>query len=144
VGDVFEPSNGGHRLSNSTFTVYKVTVAGRAGTYPPAWPIAWRSKQHSWDGFYQNAEKILPRVGNPCNHFFKVTAGGGTANGSKAPDWGKAYDYKGSCSSVTTGGQVKDGGITWTDKGDFILGTMHLVNLGRDDCRSDVFIGALN
>jgi len=32
----------------------------------------------------------------------------------------------------------------WTDKGEFVLGTMHLGNLGRDDCRSDVFIGVLN
>lgn len=143
LGDAFEPSNGGHQLWNGRFTVYKVTVAGRAQAYPGAWPTGWNLR-HQRQGFYRNGEKILPRAGNPCNHLFKVTAGGGTANGSTVPDWKKAYGYQGSCSSVKAGGQVKDGGITWTDKGEFVIGTLHLANMGRDDCRSDVFIGTLN
>jgi hypothetical protein len=145
VGDVFEPSNGGHGHSNSSFNAYKVTVAGRAGSYPPGpWPTGWRLKQNPGQGYYQNGEIALPRFGNSCNHLFRVTAGGGTANGSKVPDWQKAYNYHGSCGSVAVGETISDGGITWTDTGEFVLGTIHLANAGHDDCRSDVFIGALN
>jgi hypothetical protein len=144
AGDLFEPSNGGHGHSNSNFNVYKVTVGGSSNSYPPrAWPTGWRVKQHKRQGFYQNGDTVLPRAENPCNHLFEVTAGGGTANGTR-PDWKKVYAYKGDCSAVTTAGTVKDGNLTWTDKGEFVLGTMHIVNLGRDDCRSDVFIGRLN
>jgi hypothetical protein len=28
--------------------------------------------------------------------------------------------------------------------GEYVLGSMHLANMGKDDCRSDVFIGTLN
>jgi hypothetical protein len=144
VGDAFEPSNGGHGHANGDFNVFQVTVAGRSSSYPPgAWPTGWRLKQNAGQGFYQNGDTTLPRFGNPCNHLFQVTAGGGTANGSKFPDWQKAYAYSGSCSSVASGATITDGGITWTDIGEFALGTLHLANLGRDNCRSDVFIGEL-
>ncbi len=145
VGDVFEPSNGGHGRSNNGFNVYKVTVGGRSDKYPSGnWPSGWRLRRNAGEGYYQMGETVLPRFGNACNHYFKVTAGGGLPNGSKVPDWQKTYDYQGSCSSVSPGTTVQDGNITWTDMGEFVLGTMHLANLGQDDCRSDVFIGALN
>jgi hypothetical protein len=146
VGDVFEPSNGGHGRANSSFNVYKVTVAGSSRFYPPStsWPTGWRLKQSAWQGFYQEGDTILPHGRNPCNHAFQVSAGGGAASGSWPPDWQKGYGYAGSCSAVKSGMKIKDGGITWTDMGEYILGTMHLANMGRDDCRSDVFIGALN
>ena len=143
VGDVFEPSNGTNPHLNSSFNVYKVTVEGSASTYPPGdWPTGWRLKHDASQGLYQNGDTILPH--NPCNHAFQVSAGGGTANGSQAPDWSKVYGYDGSCSQIKSGAKVVDGGITWTDIGEYTLGTLHLANLGRDDCRSDVFIGALN
>lgn len=146
VGDVFEPLNGGHGRANSNFNVYKVTLAGLSAHYPPStsWPTGWRLKHKAWQGYYQNGDTILPHLLNPCNHAFQVSAGGGTGNGSRMPDWQKAYGYDGSCSTVKAGMKVTDGGITWIDTGEYILGTMHLANLGRDDCRSDVFIGALN
>lgn len=145
VGDVFEPSNGGHGRANASFNVYKVTVAGSSSSYPrrAAWPTGWRFKQHAKQGYYQNGDTVLPRANNPCNHAFQVSDGGGTPNGSQPPDWKKAYG-SGACSSVKTGMTIKDGGITWTDTGEYVLGTMHLANAGHDDCRSDVFIGALN
>jgi len=145
LGDVFEPSNGPNRHTNSSFNVYRVTLAGSSGSYPRGpWPTGWRLKQNVREGYYQNREVILPHDRNPCNHAFQVAAGGGTANGSRVPDWQKAYKYRGSCTSVKTGATVTDGGITWSDIGEYVLGTMHLENLGRDDCRSDVFIGMLN
>ncbi len=146
VGDVFEPSNGGHGRFNSSFNVYKVTVAGSSKSYPAgtSWPTGWRLKQHRGEGYYQNGETILPRAQNPCNHAFQVSDGAGTANGSQPPNWQKAYGYAGSCSSVKAGAKIKDGSITWTDRGEYVLGTMHIANLGHDDCRSDVFIGELN
>ncbi len=146
VGDVFEPSNGGHRRANGDFNVFKVTVAGSSNSYPQgaSWPTGWRLKRNKREGYYQNGDTILPHGRNPCNHAFQVSAGGGMANGSQVPDWQKRYGYAGSCSSIKAGAQFTDGGITWTDTGEYVLGTMHLANLGRDDCRSDVFIGALN
>ena len=146
VGDVFEPSNGGHRRANNSFNVFQVTVAGTSISYPQgaSWPTGWRLKQHKRQGYYQNGDTILPHGRNPCNHAFQVSAGGGTANGSQVPDWQKIYGYAGSCSAVKPGATFTDGGITWTDTGEYVLGTMHLANLGHDDCRSDVFIGALN
>jgi len=148
VGDVFEPADDiGNGHPNGRFNVFKVTVAGSSVSYPPGtWPQAWLAKQSGEQGFYSIGETILPLTfpNNPCNHRFKVTDGGGTATGSKPPIWKSVYGYNGSCSSVTTGAEVTDGGITWTDMGDYVLGTMHLANLGRDNCRSDVFIGVLN
>jgi len=143
VGDIFEP---GHRMGNDhpnpNFNVYKVTVAGSSSSYPPYWwPQAWSKK---W-GTHKAGQIILPLEvpNNPCNHYFQVTAGGGSASGANPPMWKDVYGYHGSCSSVTRGTTVSDGGITWTDRGEYILGTMHLANMGRDDCRSDVFIGEL-
>jgi hypothetical protein len=148
VDDVFEPAHDiGDGHPNPRFNVFKVTVAGSLSSYPPgAWPNGWWPKQNATWGFYSNGETILPLSfpNNPCNHRFQVTAGGGKASGPRAPIWKEAYGYKGSCSSVTTGSRVVDGGITWTDMGEYVLGTLHLANMGRDDCRSDVFIGALN
>src|SRR5271157_476243 len=147
VGDVFEPSNGtGNGHPNPGFTVFRVTVSGSSSNYPNGpWPRAWMLKHDAADGFYQDGDIILPNIKrNPCNHAFQVTSGGGTANGSKLLDWQNAYGYSGSCQSVTTGQKVIDGGITWTDIGEYVLGTMHLANMGRDTCRSDVFIGELN
>ena len=146
VGDVFEPSNGGHRRANASFNVFKVTVPGSSSSYPPgaSWPTGWRLKHNARQGYYGNGNTILPHLRNPCDHAFQVTSGGGTANGSHTPDWQKVYGYAGSCGSLKAGATVQDGGITWTDMGEYVLGTMHLANLGRDDCRSDVFIGALN
>lgn len=147
VDDVFEPPHDisdGHPNPNSN--VFKVTVAGSSSSPPPrAWPNGWRPKQNVASGFYSKGEIVLPWTSpnNPCNHFFEVTAGGG-ATGSHPPIWKDLYGYTGSCSTVTTGSKVVDEGITWTDMGEYVLGTMHLANLGRDDCRSDVFIGALN
>lgn len=144
VGDIFEPGNHtGNGHENVAYSVYKVTVAGKASSYPPgAWPTAW---SHRW-GNYENGATILPLnfPNNPCNHRFQVTAGGGNASGTNPPIWKDIYAYAGSCSSVTTGATVTDGGITWTDLGEYTLGTMHLANLGSDNCRSDVFIGVLN
>jgi hypothetical protein len=147
IGDVFEPSNGtGNGHPNGGFTVFQVTAAGSSGEYPPgAWPRAWLQRRNDAEEYYRNGAIILPTaVRNPCNHAFRVTEGGGSANGSSPPDWKKAYEYSGSCQSVKSGGIIKDGGITWADIGEYTLGTMHLANLGRDDCRSDVFIGTLN
>ncbi|HUA14011.1 MAG TPA: hypothetical protein VMG31_01840 [Verrucomicrobiae bacterium] len=145
VGDVFEPSNGTNRHSNNTFAIFKVTVAGSSDSYPSGdWPAAWRWKRNASEGFYQDGEVILPRGRNPCNHSFRVSGGGGKANGADPPDWQKAYDDNHSCSAQATSRTIIDGGITWTDIGDYVLGTMHLANAGRDNCRSDVFIGALN
>jgi hypothetical protein len=147
VGDVFEPGNGtGSGHPNAGFTVFKVTVAGSSNSYPPgAWPRAWSLRQTAGQGFYRNGDTILPPAAhNPCNHQFQVTDGGGAPNGSTPPDWQRSYSYSGSCASVKGGGTIKDGAITWTDVGEFVLGTMHLANLGRDNCRSDVFIGELN
>lgn len=148
VGDVFEPANGtGNGHPNSRFSVFKVTVAGNSTSYPSgAWPRAWLPKHNEAQGSYQNGETILPLTvpNNPCNHRFQVTAGGGTASGSNPPVWKNVYGYNGSCSAVTTGAKITDGGLTWTDMGEYELGTMHLANMGRDDCRSDVFIGVLN
>jgi hypothetical protein len=147
VGDVFEPGNAsGSEHPNSRFNVFKVTVAGRSASYPRgAWPRAWLPKQNAGQGFYSDRETILPLTypNNPCNHKFQVTSGGGTASGSKPPDWKEVYGYSGSCSAATTGAKVTDGGITWTDQGEYVLGTMHLANMGKDDCRSDVFVGVL-
>jgi hypothetical protein len=144
VGDVFEPSNGTNPHPNSGFNVFKVTVAGSSSDYPKgAWPGGWSSRQNPRQGYHRVGELILPHVHNPCNHAFQVTVGG-RPNGWKPPDWQKAYGYKGSCTGVATGGQIADGKITWADMGEYVLGTMHLANAGRDDCRSDVFIGALN
>jgi hypothetical protein len=145
VGDVFEPGNGtGNGHPNAGFTVFKVTVAGSSGGYPKgAWPRSWSPRRDAADGYYRNGATILPPTShNPCNHAFRVE-GGGVASGSSPPDWKKAYDYDGSCQSAKSGGTIKDGGITWSDIGEYVLGTMHLANLGRDDCRSDVFIGEL-
>lgn len=143
-GDIFEP---GHRTGNNhpnrSYNVYQVTVAGSSSSYPEgSWPQAWSRK---W-GNYQNGATILPlnAPNNPCNHVFQVTAGGGSPSGSNPPIWKDVYGYKDSCSSVTTGATVQDGGITWADVGEYKLGSMRLANLGGDDCRSDVFIGALN
>jgi hypothetical protein len=145
AGDVFEPSNGTNSHANSAFNVFQVTVSGKSDRYPRGpWPTGWRLKQKPWQGYYENGETILPRAHNPCNHAFQVTGGAGTPNGSHTPDWQKVYSYAGSCSSATTGSKVVDGGVTWTDIGEYVLGTMHLANFGRDDCRSDVFIGTLN
>jgi hypothetical protein len=142
LGDVFEPVNSdGH--PNDRYSVFKVTVAGSSGSFPPgAWPKAWSLK----DGNYQNGATIMPLTfpNNPCNHQFQVTAGGGAGSGPNPPIWKDVYGYNGSCSAVTTGATVKDGGITWTDIGEYVLGTMHLANMGADNCRSDVFIGVLN
>lgn len=144
VGEVFEPANGINPHPNASFNVYRVTVAGSSAKYPHgAWPTGWRLKHNRWQGFYQTADTVLPRAANPCNHAFRVTGGGGTPNGFEAPNWKKAYRYQGSCSTVTTGAAIVDGGVTWTDIGEYVLGTMHLENIGHDDCRSDVFIGAL-
>jgi hypothetical protein len=147
VDDVFEPAHDiGDGHPNPRFNVFQVTVAGSSSSYPRgAWPNGWWPKQNAAWGFYSNGETILPPSypNNPCNHRFQVTAGG-QASGGHPPIWKDAYGYTGSCSSVTTGSKVVDGGVTWTDMGDYVLGTMHLANLGRDDCRSDVFIGALN
>lgn len=148
VGDMFEPPfdiGDGH--SNPHYNVYKVTVAGSASSPPPhSWPQTWSLKQGGWRGFYWDGGTILPRTvpNNPCNHRFQVTAGGGKPTGSTPPIWKDVYGYNGSCSSVTTGAKVTDGGITWTDMGEYTLGSMHLANMGKDDCRSDVFIGTLN
>ena len=144
VGDVFEPANGINSHPNSSFNVYRVTVAGSSAKYPHgAWPTGWRFKHNRWQGFYQNGDTVLPRAANPCIHAFRVTSGGGSPNGSEPPNWKKAYHYAGSCSSVSAGATITDGDITWTDIGEYVLGTMHLENIGHDDCRSDVFIGAL-
>jgi hypothetical protein len=144
VGDVFEPANGINPHPNASFNVYRVTVAGSSAKFPHgAWPTGWRLKRNRWQGFYQIDDTVLPRGANPCQHAFRVTSGGGTPNGSDPPNWKKAYHYEGSCSSVTSGATIADGGITWTDIGEYVLGTMHLENIGHDDCRSDVFIGAL-
>jgi len=147
AGDVFEPAHDiGDGHPNPSFNVFEVTVAGSSPSYPPrAWPNGWWPRQNAAWGFYSNGDTILPRTlpDNPCNHSFQVTAGG-KASGSRRPVWKDVYGYQGSCSSVTTGAKVVDGGITWTDMGEYVLGTLHLANLGRDDCRSDVFIGALN
>ena len=148
VGDVFEPGDeaeNGHR--NSRFSVYQVTVAGSSSSYPPgAWPTGWVAKQDAGQGFYMMGDAILPPTSpdNPCNHYFQVTAGGGKATGSHPPAWKDVYGYSGSCSAVAGGASVKDGAVTWTDMGEYVLGTMHLANIGQDDCRSDVFIGTLN
>jgi len=75
---------------------------------------------------------------------FQVTAGGGSPSGPNPPIWKDVYGYNSSCSSLKKGATAQDGGITWTDRGEYELGSMHLANMGRDDCRSDVFIGALN
>lgn len=148
AGDLFEPGNAtGNGHPNAGFNVFKVTVAGSSAAYPPhAWPRAWLPKHNAEQGFYANGTTILPLTfpNNPCNHRFQVTTGRGAPNGSKPPTWKEAYGYSGSCSSVTVGARLTDGGITWTDMGEYVLGTMHLANLGRDDCRSDVFIGVLN
>jgi hypothetical protein len=144
VGEVFEPSNGTNPHPNSGFNVFKVTVAGSSSDYPKgAWPSGWSSRQNARQGYHRVGDLILPHVHNPCNHAFQVSVGG-SANGSKPPDWQKAYGYRDSCRAVTTGEKIEDGKITWTDMGEYVLGTMHLAGLGRDDCRSDVFIGALN
>ena len=146
VGDVFEPVNKAEH-PNSRFNVFKVTVAGSSPSYPDgAWPKAWFPKQNETQGYYANGEIILPIMlpNNPCNHRFQVASGGGGANGSKPPVWKDVYRYHGSCSSVKTGAKVTDGGVTWIDVGEYVLGTMHLANIGRDDCRSDVFVGVLN
>jgi len=142
VGDVFEP---GHRTGNGhpnpKFSVYRVTAAGSSPSYPAgAWPQSWTR------GTFQIGATILPLnvPNNPCNHLFQVTAGAGSPTGHNPPVWKNEYRYSGSCSSVTTGETVTDGGISWTDMGEYVLGTMHLANLGRDDCRSDVFVGVLN
>jgi len=149
VGDIFEP---GHRTGNGhpnrNFNVYKVTVAGSSSSYPPgsypagSWPQAWSRK---W-GNYNDGDTILPlnTPNNPCNHVFQVTAGGGSPSGPNPPIWKDVYGYNSSCSSLKKGATAQDGGITWTDRGEYELGSMHLANMGRDDCRSDVFIGALN
>ncbi|HLV85894.1 MAG TPA: hypothetical protein VKV39_02885 [Candidatus Sulfotelmatobacter sp.] len=145
--DVFEPAHDtGDGHPNSRFNVFKVTVAGSSSSPPPgAWPAVWWSRQSAASGFYSAGDIILPRTvsDNPCNHAFQVTAGG-KPNGTTRPVWKDVYGYKGSCSAITTGSKVQDGGIIWTDIGEYVLGSMHLANLGRDDCRSDVFIGALN
>lgn len=147
VDDVFEPAHDlGDGHPNPRFNVFKVTLAGSSSSSPPGpWPGVWWSRQNAASGFYSVGDIILPRTvsDNPCNHTFQVTAGG-MPNGLTRPIWKDVYGYNGSCSSVTTGSKVVDGGITWTDMGEYVLGTMHLANLGRDDCRSDVFIGALN
>ncbi len=147
VGDVFEPVHDiGDGHPNPRSNVFKVTVAGSSSSPPPgAWPQPWSPRQNAQWGFYSKGESILPWTfpNNPCNHRFQVTAGG-KASGSYPPIWKKVYRYNGSCSSVTTGSTVVDGGVTWTDMGEYMLGTMQLANIGRDDCRSDVFIGALN
>ena len=146
VSDVFEPGNGtGNGHPNANFTVFRVTVAGKSSEYPEgAWPRSWLSRRNAAEGYYRNGATILPpAIHNPCNHAFQVTEGGGTANGSSPPDWEKAYGHIVSCQSTKSGGTIKDGGITWTDIGEYVLGTMHLANLGRDDCRSDVFVGEL-
>jgi hypothetical protein len=144
VGDIFEPTNRtDNNHPNPNFNVYQVTGAGRSSSYPPyGWPQAWSKK---W-GNYQDGDIILPlnSPNNPCNHYFRVTAGGGSATALVPLVWKDVYGYTGSCSSVRTKETVIDGGITWTDMGEYVLGTMHLANLGRDDCRSDVFIGVLN
>ena len=146
--DIFEPFNlNGGPHPNSRFNVYKVTVEGSSTAFPTgAWPKAWLPKQNEVQGYYANGDTILPLnvPNNPCNHAFQVTAGGGNPSGSQAPIWKNAYGYNGSCNSVTTGTKVTDGSITWTDIGEYVLGTMHLANLGQDNCRSDVFIGVLN
>jgi hypothetical protein len=148
VGDVFEPAHDiedGH--PNPRFNVFKVTVAGSSASSPPhAWPQTWTQKQGGWQGFYWDGGTILPATvpNNPCNHRFQVTTGGGKPTGSRPPIWKNVYGYDRSCSSVTTGAKVTDGGITWTDMGEYVLGSMHLANMGKDDCRSDVFIGTLN
>lgn len=145
VGEVFEPSSGPNRHTNSGFNAYRVTVAGSSGSYPRGpWPTGWRVKQNKHEGFYQNGETILPHGRNACNHAFQVTTGGGTANGARIPDWQKLYRFRGECASAKSGETFTDGGVTWTDIGEYVLGTMRLENLGRDDCRSDVFIGTLN
>jgi hypothetical protein len=147
VGDVFEPAHDlGDSHPNPNFNVFKVTVAGHSSSPPPgAWPNGWWPKQTAAAGFYANGDTILPRTfpDNPCNHSFRVIDGG-KPSGPQRPVWKDVYGYKGSCNSVTTGSKVLDGGVKWTDIGEYVLGTMHLANLGRDDCRSDVFIGALN
>lgn len=148
VGDVFEPAHDiGDGHPNPRFNVFKVTVAGSSASFPPhAWPQTWTLKQGGWRGFYWDGGTILPATfpNNPCNHRFQVTAGAGKPTGSVPPLWKNVYGYNGSCSSVTTGAEVTDGGITWTDMGEYVLGSMHLANMGKDDCRSDVFIGTLN
>jgi len=144
VDDVFEPSNGGHGRANSSFNVYRVTAAGRSDSYPPdPWPTGWRLKRNRFQGFYQAGETILPHINNACNHAFRVAGGSGAPNGEAPPHWEKLYGYNGSCSNTSTGAEVDDGGITWKDIGEYTLGTMHIANTGRDDCRSDVFVGAL-
>jgi len=143
TGDIFEPSNGTTGHGNNRFNVYKVTVSGTSSTYPVgAWPTGWSSKTDSSRGYYRRGTTILPHLRNPCNHAFQVTDGG-SPNGSQPPDWQKAYGYSGSC-PAPAGAKIKDGGITWMDVDEYLLGTIHLANMGRDDCRSDVFIGALN
>lgn len=148
VGAVFEPPHDiGDGHPNPHFNVFRVTVAGSSASYPShSWPQAWSLIQGAWQGFYWDGATILPPTfpNNPCNHRFQVTAGGGKPIDSTPPIWKNFYGYNGSCSSVTTGAKVIDGGITWTDMGEYVLGSMHLANMGKDDCRSDVFIGALN
>ncbi len=148
VGDVFEPGNeASNGRPNLDFNVYQVTVAGSSSSYPSGpWPTKWTAKQTTEQGFYANGDTILPPISpnNPCSHRFQVTAGGGKATGSRPPIWKNVYGYTGSCSAVTSGAKIQDGEITWTDMGEYVLGTMHLANLGRDDCRSDVFVGTLN
>jgi hypothetical protein len=146
AGDIFEPMNYGEH-TNSRFNVFQVTVAGSSSNYPPgAWPKAWLPKQNDAQAHYVNGDVILPLMApnNPCNHSFQVISGGGGPNSSNAPIWKNAYGYNGSCNSVTTGAKITDGGVTWLDIGEYVLGTMRLANIGRDDCRSDVFIGVLN
>lgn len=144
VGDIFEPAERtGNNHPNQNFNAYQVTLGGRSSSYPPyRWPQAWSKKL----GNYQDGDVILPlnSPNNPCNHYFKVTAGGGSATAPFPPIWKDLYGYSNSCAYVRTRETITDGGITWTDMGEFVLGTMHLANLGRDDCRSDVFIGVLN
>jgi hypothetical protein len=144
VGDVFEPAaRAANNPPNPGFNVYQVTAAGNSSSYPsPSWPQPWSKK---W-GNYEDGDVILPLKfpNNPCNHYFRVTAGGGSATALIPPVWKDLYGYMGSCDSVRTGENIVDGGITWTDMGEYVLGTMHLSNLGRDDCRSDVFMGVLN